>query len=147
MKIRGNSEMMTCMKSYAVICENLECNPSEEAKEALAVLAQFKTIFESADTAMQTPVLQEICRSLPVLHFGGQYPLDTKPVDTIRREYRKRTGTDLSPYFCSIAYHNIREADAKTRRNTGILDADNEQEKCFRRRGKTAEESCCREGN
>ena len=132
--------MMTCMESYACICENLECNPSQKAKEALDVIREFRDVFESADAAMQNPILQEICRTLPKLHFEGIYPLDTKPVETIRREYKKRTGDNLNAYFCTIAYRNTLKADkeksrgadtdkARRGQKSGILDADTEQRK------------------
>lgn len=140
--------MMTCMESYACICENLECNPSQKAKEALDVIREFRDVFESADAAMQNPILQEICRTLPKLHFEGIYPLDTKPVDTIRREYKKRTGDNLNAYFCTIAYRNTLKADKKKAQNSGILDADIQQLKNLKERMKEKrEQNCCKGGN
>ena len=140
--------MMTCMESYACICENLECNPSQKAKEALDVIREFRDVFESADAAMQNPILQEICRTLPKLHFEGIYSLDTKPVDTIRREYKKRTGDNLNAYFCTIAYRNTLKADKEKAQNSGILDADIQQLKNLKERMKEKRElNCCRGGN
>ena len=140
--------MMTCMESYACICENLECNPSQKAKEALDVIREFRDVFESADAAMQNPILQEICRTLPKLHFEGIYPLDTKPVETIRREYKKRTGDNLNAYFCTIAYRNTLKADKEKAQNSGILDADIQQLKNLKERMKEKRElNCCRGGN
>ena len=140
--------MMTCMESYACICENLECNPSAEAKEALDVIREFRDVFESADAAMQNPILQEICRTLPKLHFEGIYPLDTKPVETIRREYKKRTGDNLNAYFCTIAYRNTLKADKEKAQNSGILDADIQQLKNLKERMiEKRELNCCRGGN
>ena len=132
--------MTTCMESYACICRNLEWNPSPEAKEALEVIREFRNIFESADAAIENPVLQEICRDISRIHFGSALPLETMPVDTIRREFKKRTGKDISSYFCTIAYHNTIKADKEKSRGadtdkagrgqkSGILDADTEQQK------------------
>ncbi len=132
--------MTTCMESYAYICENLEWNPSAKAKEALEVIQEFRNIFESADAAIEDPVLQEICRDISRIHFGSALPLETMPVDTIRREFKKRTGKDISSYFCTIAYHNTIKADKEKSRSadtdkasrgqkSGILDADTEQQK------------------
>ena len=132
--------MTTCMESYAYICENLEWNPSAKAKEALDVIREFRNIFESADAAIEDPVLQEICRDISRIHFGSALPLETMPVDTIRREFKKRTGKDISSYFCTIAYHNTIKADKEKSRGadtdkagrgqkSGILDADAEQQK------------------
>ena len=132
--------MTTCMESYACICRNLEWNPSPEAKEALEVIREFRNIFESADAAIENPVLQEICRNISRIHFGSALPLETMPVDTIRREFKKRTGKDISSYFCTIAYHNTIKADKEKSRGddtdkagrgqkSGILDADTEQQK------------------
>ena len=130
--------MTTCMESYAYICENLEWNPSAKAKEALEVIREFRNIFESADAAIENPVLQEICRNISRIHFGSALPLETMPVDTIRREFKKRTGKDISSYFCTIAYHNTIKADKEKSRGadtdkagrgqkSGILDADTDK--------------------
>ena len=108
--------MTTCMESYACICENLEWNPSAKAKEALEVIREFRNIFESADAAIEDPVLQEICRDISRIHFGSALPLETMPVDTIRREFKKRTGKDISSYFCTIAYHNTIKSDKEKSR-------------------------------
>ena len=130
--------MTTCMESYACICRNLEWNPSPEAKEALEVIREFRNIFETADAAIENPVLQEICRNISRIHFGSALPLETMPVDTIRREFKKRTGKDISSYFCTIAYHNTIKADKEKSRGadtdkagrgqkSGILDADTDK--------------------
>ena len=137
--------MMTCMESYACICENLAWNPSGRAKEALDVIREFRNIFETADAAMQDPILQEICRTLPALHFETALPLDTKPVETIQREYQKRTGKTLSPYFCTIAYHNTLKADRKNEKNTGTPDADTREQNPIQRLKGKAELNCCRD--
>ena len=124
--------MTTCMESYACICENLEWNPSAKAKEALEVIREFRHVFEAADAAIKDPILQEICRNISELHFKTEYPLITEPVETIQREYQKRTGNSLSTYFCTIAYHStIRTDREKARRGqkSGTLDADTEQRK------------------
>ena len=146
MKIRGNYKMMTCMESYACICENLEWNPSAEAKEALDVIREFRHVFEAADAAIEDPILQEICRNISELHFKTEYPLVTNPVETIRREYQKRTGNSLNAYFCTIAYHNTVIADKEKARNTDILDADSKQQKALKERMKEKQEQNCRSG-
>ena len=110
--------MTTCMESYACICRNLEWNPSPEAKEALEVIREFRNIFETADAAIENPVLQEICRNISRIHFGCAMPLETMPVDTIKKEFKKRTGKDISSYFCTIAYHNTIKADREKTHGT-----------------------------
>ena len=110
--------MTTCMESYACICRNLEWNPSPEAKEALEVIREFRHVFETADAAIENPVLQEICRNISRIHFGCAMPLETMPVDTIKKEFKKRTGKDISSYFCTIAYHNTIKADREKTHGT-----------------------------
>ena len=105
--------MTTCKECFQCICENLEWNPSEQAKEALVVLRQFKGVFEEADAMIEDAVLQEICRNLAEIHFGRILPLDTKPIETIRVEYFSRTGRDLPEFFCHMAYVNTLKKDAE----------------------------------
>lgn len=105
--------MTTCKECFQCICENLEWNPSEQAKEALVVLRQFKGVFEEADAMIEDSVLQEICRNLAEIHFGRITPLDTKPIETIRIEYFSRTGRDLPEFFCHMAYVNTLKKDAE----------------------------------
>ena len=116
--------MTICMKSFHCICKNLECSPSDEAKEALDVLKMFRAVFESADAAIENPILQEICRELPKLHFKTRFPLSTKPIETIQREYQKRTGDAINLFFCVLAYYNTLRADRIKALNKEIIDAD-----------------------
>ncbi|HJJ38616.1 MAG TPA: hypothetical protein O0X42_00630 [Methanocorpusculum sp.] len=110
--------MMTCVEGYTCICEHLECSPSKRTAEALVIFRQFRGIFEETDKMMQDPVLQDICRRLPEIHFGRILPLDTKPVETVRKEYLRRSGKDLSEFLCHIAYISFLRKDLEeARRN------------------------------
>lgn len=103
--------LLTCIESLHCITEALRDNYAEDVREALRVLNQFPEAFEDIDKKLSDPVLKDICRHLPELHFGLTKALIETPAKTIKDAYFKRTGKILTESFCTAAYHTIRAFD------------------------------------
>ncbi|HJJ38907.1 MAG TPA: hypothetical protein O0X42_02110 [Methanocorpusculum sp.] len=103
--------LLTCLESLRCITQALKNNCAEDVREAVRVLNQFPEAFENIDKKLSDPVLTDICRRLPELHFGKSCALLEKPVKTIQDAYFERTGIMLSESFCSTAYHTVRILD------------------------------------
>lgn len=113
--------ILTCLESLRCITHALKDNYADDVREAVRVLNQFPEAFENIDKKLRDPVLTDICRHLPELHFGKSCALLEKPVRTIQDEYFKRTGKMLPETFCAAAYHTVRILDI----DSGRLPAEN----------------------
>ena len=98
--------MMSCVESYTIIKEALKDKPSDKVKEAFWSLDRFTEVFCRIDATLNDPVMIDSCVNLADIHFNADSSLSKKPIETIQREYHRRTGHMISTNLCTAAYYN-----------------------------------------
>ena len=98
--------MMGCIESYTILKEALKYNTSENVEEAIYSLDRYSEVFYRIDATLNDPVMIEICVNLADIHFNADSSLSKKPIETIQREYHRRTGHMISTNLCTAAYYN-----------------------------------------
>ena len=121
--------MMSCIEAYQVIQNTLRFRTEPKVQEAARVLEELEPFFRQTDQLLADKELTGICKNLAKLHFNALSPLLTLPRDTIREEYRKKTGVTLQDYICVLAYYRAAGQTEK------IIDGDAEQAAAHRRFG------------
>ena len=97
--------MMSCVEAYQIIQNTLRFRTDPKVQEAARVLEELELVFSQTDKLLADKELIGICKNLAKLHFSAISPLLTLPRDTIREEYRKKTGVTLQDYICVLAYY------------------------------------------
>lgn len=105
--------MMSCTEAFCTIMDHLRLHTEPELQDARHVLEAFGDTFAQTDKVMEDKELAHICRNVSRLHFSRPSPVSTCPWVTIREEYKAKTGTVLSDYFCVMAYYRTIDQDKR----------------------------------